>query len=306
MDQLRALRYFSKLAETLSFSETADYFRVPSSSVSRRIKDLEETLGVELFLRTTRSVSLTDLGVLYLTEIKTALQTIEIADEMCKAQSISPSGTVRITAMPGYAELYVLPAIDRMRTLYPDLEFDLNITDQTLSLSSNDADIAIRATSDLPDQVVARRLSEHNFILVASPDFINQNGRPQTSDDLCSFPVFMYRTPHGVLNWQAQKNQTWKDIELTPRYVSNHGQSLLESVVRGQGMALLPSWGVEKEISTGQLQEIELEDGRLSTNGDVKMSIYLLYHPPKFQLKKIRLTIDFLYKELKLLRKITA
>ena len=306
MDQLRALRYFSKLAETLSFSETADYFRVPSSSVSRRIKDLEETLGVELFLRTTRSVSLTDLGVLYLTEIKTALQTIEIADEMCKAQSISPSGTVRITAMPGYAELYVLPAIDRMRTLYPDLEFDLNITDQTLSLSSNDADIAIRATSDLPDQVVARRLSEHNFILVASPDFINQNGRPQTSDDLCSFPVFMYRTPHGVLNWQAKKNQTWKDVELTPRYVSNHGQSLLESVVRGQGMALLPSWGVEKEISTGQLQEIELEDGRLSTNGDVKMSIYLLYHPPKFQLKKIRLTIDFLYKELNLLRKITA
>ena len=306
MDQLRALRYFSKLAETLSFSETADYFRVPSSSVSRRIKDLEETLGVELFLRTTRSVSLTDLGVLYLTEIKTALQTIEIADEMCKAQSISPSGTVRITAMPGYAELYVLPAIDRMRTLYPDLEFDLNITDQTLSLSSNDADIAIRATSDLPDQVVARRLSEHNFILVASPDFINQNGRPQTSDDLCRFPVFMYRTPHGVLNWQAQKNQTWKDIELTPRYVSNHGQSLLESVVRGQGMALLPSWGVEKEISTGQLQEIELEDGRLSTNGDVKMSMYLLYHPPKFQLKKIRLTIDFLYKELNLLRKITA
>ena len=306
MDQLRALRYFSKLAETLSFSETADYFRVPSSSVSRRIKDLEETLGVELFLRTTRSVSLTDLGVLYLTEIKTALQTIEIADEMCKAQSISPSGTVRITAMPGYAELYVLPAIDRMRTLYPDLEFDLNITDQTLSLSSNDADIAIRATSDLPDQVVARRLSKHNFILVASPDFVNQNGRPQTSDDLCSFPVFMYRTPHGVLNWQAKKNQTWKDVELTPRYVSNHGQSLLESVVRGQGMALLPSWGVEKEISTGQLQEIELEDGRLSTNGDVKMSIYLLYHPPKFQLKKIRLTIDFLYKELNLLRKITA
>ena len=306
MDQLRALRYFSKLAETLSFSETADYFRVPSSSVSRRIKDLEETLGVELFLRTTRSVSLTDLGVLYLTEIKTALQTIDIADEMCKAQSISPSGSVRITAMPGYAELYVLPAIDQMRTIYPDLEFDLNITDQTLSLSSNDADIAIRATSDLPDQVVARRLSKHNFILVASPDFINQNGRPQTSDDLYRFPVFMYRTPQGVLNWQAQKNQTWKDIELTPKYVSNNGQSLLESVVGGQGIALLPSWGVEKEISTGQLEKIELEDGRLSTNGDVKMSMYLLYHPPKFQLKKIRLTIDFLYKELNLLRKITA
>ena len=306
MDQLRALRYFSKLAQTLSFSETADYFRVPSSSVSRRIKDLEENLGIELFLRTTRSVSLTDLGVLYITEIKTALKTIEIADEMCKAQSISPSGTVRITAMPAYAELYVLPAIDKMRKLYPDLEFDLNITDQTLSLSSNDADIAIRATSDLPEQVVARQLSKHNFILVASPDFINQNGKPQTSDDLNLFPIFMYRTPRGVLNWQAKKNQTWKDIELTPKYVSNHGQSLLESVVSGQGIALLPSWGVAKEISTGQLQEIELKDGRLSTSGDLKMNVYLLYHPPKFQLKKIRLTVDFLYRELNLLRKITT
>lgn len=306
MDQLRALRYFSKLAQTLSFSETADYFRVPSSSVSRRIKDLEENLGIELFLRTTRSVSLTDLGVLYLAEIKTALQTIEIADEMCKAQSISPSGTVRITAMPAYAELYVLPAIDKMRKLYPDLEFDLNITDQTLSLSSNDADIAIRATSDLPEQVVARQLSKHNFILVASPDFINQNGKPQTSDDLNLFPIFMYRTPRGVLNWQAQKNQIWKDIELTPKYVSNHGQSLLESVVSGQGIALLPSWGVAKEISTGQLQEIELKDGRLSTSGDLKMNMYLLYHPPKFQLKKIRLTVDFLYRELNLLSKITT
>lgn len=306
MDQLRALRYFSKLAQTLSFSETADYFRVPSSSVSRRIKDLEENLGIELFLRTTRSVSLTDLGVLYLAEIKTALQTIEIADEMCKAQSISPSGTVRITAMPAYAELYVLPAINKMRKLYSDLEFDLNITDQTLSLSSNDADIAIRATSDLPEQVVARRLSKHNFILVASPDFLNQNGKPQTSDDLIRFPVFMYRTPHGVLNWQAQKNQTWKDVELTPKYVSNHGQSLLDSVVGGQGIALLPSWGVANEISTGQLQEIELKDGMLSTSGDLEMNMYLLYHPPKFQLKKIKLTVDFLYKELNLLRKITT
>ena len=306
MDQLRALRYFSKLAQTLSFSETADYFRVPSSSVSRRIKDLEENLGIELFLRTTRSVSLTDLGVLYLAEIKTALQTIEIADEMCKAQSISPSGTVRITAMPAYAELYVLPAINKMRKLYPDLEFDLNITDQTLSLSSNDADIAIRATSDLPEQVVARRLSKHNFILVASPDFLNQNGKPQTSDDLIRFPVFMYRTPPGVLNWQAQKNQTWKDVELTPKYVSNHGQSLLDSVVGGQGIALLPSWGVANEISTGQLQEIELKDGMLSTSGDLEMNMYLLYHPPKFQLKKIKLTVDFLYKELNLLRKITT
>jgi DNA-binding transcriptional LysR family regulator len=80
----------------------------------------------------------------------------------------------------------------------------------------------------------------------------------------------------------------------------------LESVVEGRGIALLPSWGVAKEIAAGELQKIALHDGRLSTNGGVEMSIYLLYHPPKFQLKKIKLTVDFLYRELNLIHKITA
>ncbi len=299
MDRLRALRYFAKLAQTLSFSETADYFRVPSSSVSRRIKDLEADLGAALFVRTTRSVSLTDLGKLYLGEITTALQSIEMADEMVQAQSAAPTGTVRITAMPGYAELYVLPALQKLRSLYPDIKFDLNITDQVLSLSSNEADIAIRAASDLPDYVIARRLGDHTFNLVASPDYIIRNGAPRTSDDLKDSPVFMYRTPRGVLNWQMKKEGNWKAIDLAPKYVSNHGPSILESVVKGQGLAFLPSWGVADKIADGQLQKIDLQDGRLSTSGDVEMGMYLLYHPPKFRLQKVKVAVEFLVAELK-------
>ena len=82
MDRLRAFRYFAMLAQTLNFSETANRFGVPSSSVSRRIKDLEADLGAALFIRTTRSVSLTELGKVYLSEIKTALQSIDLADEI--------------------------------------------------------------------------------------------------------------------------------------------------------------------------------------------------------------------------------
>ena len=212
MDRLRALRYFAMLAQTLNFSETAGHFGVPSSSVSRRIKDLEADLGSTLFVRTTRSVSLTDLGKLYLSEVTTALQSIDLADEMVKAQSAAPTGTVRITAMPGYAELYVFPALQRLRRLYPEIVFDLNITDQVLSLSSNDADIAIRAAAVLPDQVVARRLGDHSFVLVASCDYISQHGAPQRVGDLGDHPVFMYRTPRGVLNWQTLKDETWKTM----------------------------------------------------------------------------------------------
>jgi DNA-binding transcriptional LysR family regulator len=294
MDRLRALRYFAMLAQTLNFSETARHFGVPSSSVSRRIKDLEADLGASLFVRTTRSVSLTDLGKLYLSEVTTALQSIDLADEMVKAQSAAPTGTVRITAMPGYAELYVFPALQRLRRLYPEIVFDLNITDQVLSLSSNDADIAIRAAAVLPDQVVARRLGGHSFVLVASTDYIYQHGAPQRVGDLGDHPVFMYRTPRGVLNWQILKDKTWKTIDLAPKFVSNHGPSLMESVVEGRGFALLPSWAVAAELAEGRLQAIDLEDGPLSTSGDTKMAMYLLYHPPKFRLQKIKVTAEFL------------
>ena len=299
MDRLRALRYFAMLAQTLNFSETAGHFGVPSSSVSRRIKDLEADLGATLFVRTTRSVSLTDLGKLYLSEVTTALQSIDLADEMVKSQSAAPTGTVRITAMPGYAELYVFPALQRLRRLYPEIVFDLNITDQVLSLSSNDADIAIRAAAVLPDQVVARRLGDHSFVLVASCDYISQHGAPQRVGDLGDHPVFMYRTPRGVLNWQTLKDETWKTIDLAPQFVSNHGPSLMESVVEGRGFALLPSWAVSAELAEGRLQAIDLEDGPLSTGGDTRMAVYLLYHPPKFRLQKIKVTAEFLITQLK-------
>ena len=299
MDRLRALRYFAMLAQTLNFSETAGHFGVPSSSVSRRIKDLEADLGATLFVRTTRSVSLTDLGKLYLSEVTTALQSIDLADEMVKAQSAAPTGTVRITAMPGYAELYVFPALQRLRRLYPEIVFDLNITDQVLSLSSNDADIAIRAAAVLPDQVVARRLGDHSFVLVASCDYISQHGAPQRVGDLGDHPVFMYRTPRGVLNWQTLKDETWKTIDLVPQFVSNHGPSLMESVVEGRGFALLPSWAVSAELAEGRLQAIDLEDGPLSTGGNTRMAVYLLYNPPKFRLQKIKVTAEFLITQLK-------
>ena len=299
MDRLRALRYFVKLANTLNFSETADHFRVPSSSVSRRIKDLENELGAALFERTTRSVRMTDLGKLYLNEVTGALQSLEMADELVGAQSRSPSGMLRITAMPGYGERFVLPALDRLRNLYEDIDFDVNFTDQVINLSSNDVDIAIRATATLPDQVVARHLGDHEFVLVASPDYIARNGAPKTSSDLNDRSAFMYRAPHGILNWLVLRNGAWKAIELTPKYISNNGQSLLDSVTAGRGIAFLPNWGVARDLKAGRLQVLDLEDGPLSVSGNAKSGVYLLYHPSKFRLQKIRVTVNFLVAELR-------
>ena len=298
MDKLRALKYFVSVANTLSFSATAEHFGVPSSSVSRRIKDLEAALGATLFERTTRTVQLTDLGNVYLREVSTALQSIEMADELVGAQSKSPTGMLRITAMPAYGERFVLPALEKLRGLYNHIDFDVNLTDQVVNLASNDADIAIRAATTLPDNAVARRLSEHHFLLVASPGYVTHYGAPKTSNDLSDCTVFMYRTPHGKLDWLTRRDDVWQPLDLNPSLISNHGQSILDNVLAGRGLALLPNWGVSEDVKAGRLIVLELEDGSLATRGNTDMGIYLLYHPPKFRIQKIRIAVDFLVAEL--------
>ncbi len=298
MDKLRALKYFVNLANTLNFSTTAEHFGVPSSSVSRRIKDLEAELSATLFERTTRTVQLTDLGKVYLLEVSTALQSIEMADELVGAQSKSPTGMLRITAMPAYGERFVLPALEKLRGLYNNIDFDVNLTDQVINLASNDADIAIRSASTLPDNVVARRLCDHQFVLVASPEYVSNNGAPKTSTDLTDRAVFMYRTQHGTLDWLTSREGVWQPLKLNPKFVSNYGQSILDNVLAGRGLALLPNWGVAQDIKADRLLVLELEDGPLSTRGNNSLGMYLLYHPPKFRLQKIRVAVDFLVAEL--------
>ena len=160
---------------------------------------------------------------------------------------------LRITAMPGYGEQFVLPALDKLRRKYNDINFDVNFTDEVISLASNDVDIAIRASATPPEQVVARRLDDHDFALVASPEYIIANGAPTVSTDLKGRSVFMYRTPRGVLDWLVQKDGIWKAIELTPKYITNNGQSLLDSVRTGDGIAFLPGWAVAGDIESGRM-----------------------------------------------------
>lgn len=229
----------------------------------------------------------------------TKSQALSTAEALVSEQSQTPSGTLRITALPGYGEKFVLPVLEKLRVKFPQIIFDINFTDQVVDLSGNAIDIAIRTATKLPDHVVARRLVDHYFVLVASPDYLNINGTPKKLDDLKSHPALMYRGPNGVFNWQAkQQGNAWQEVPLSPSYICNNGQSLLDGVLAGQGIAMLPGWGVQMDIAAGRLEAITLEDADLSSNGTNNAAVYLLYHSPKFRLQKVRVVVDCLLKEL--------
>ncbi len=298
MDRLRALRYFLETAETASFSRAAERLGVPASSVSRRIYDLEQELGVALFHRSTRVVRLTELGALYLEQIKPVIAALGIADELVGQQSSSPSGILKITAAPDYGRVRLLPALAKMATQYPEIVCDVQLTDDVYNLAQNDVDIAIRATATLPDRAVARRLADGRFILVAAPAYLKRNGRPKTLADLQQHKALLYRRPQGILYWQARSADGWQEIRLSPAYISNQGDALLDHAIAGHGLALIPRWGLSSYLADGSLVHVVLDDADISASRNENSGVFLLYHRPKYSVMKIRAAVDFLSSEL--------
>ena len=128
MDQLKALRYFAKVAETGSFTRSAAFFSVPPSALSRRIADLEKNLGATLLTRSTRSVQLTEIGQVYFQRTQESLDQLEQNDEAVRAYQTKPQGRISISAMTAFAEHMVLPLLDEFQDHYPDILLDLSLS----------------------------------------------------------------------------------------------------------------------------------------------------------------------------------
>ncbi len=294
MDKLRAQSYFLKVAETRSFTAAAKKLGVPTSSVSRRIQDLEKELGTTLIHRSTRVVTLTELGEIYLSQIQPAIAALNTADEIVGNQSQEPSGLLRVTALPGYGRFCVLPVLDKFKQRYPNIVLDIELTDRISNLADNVTDIAIRATANLPERAVAHKLSDNNFVLVASPRYLMANGVPSNCRELEEHKTLHYRGPNGVLMWQANNLGAWSEVDTQATYICNQGDALVDQASKGLGIALVPRWGIRRELSNGELLEISLVDTSISITRNPEAGIYLLYHKPKYSIKKIQLASDFL------------
>lgn len=299
MDKLQAMRFFLKLSETLSFKQTAQHFGVPPSTVSRAIRSLERTLDVRLFERTTRRVRLTQAGDWYRNEVVGPLRALASADELVQAQSREPTGTVRLTAIAGYGEIRLFPVLQRFRAAYPRIVCDVELTDRYLDLSTGDIDVALRATSDPPDYLVARRLHSHRFVLVAAPGYLARRGRPSSVADIEHHASLAYRGAASVLPWYAMHSDGQVlVVPRTPVLVTNYGVLILNACLAGEGLAFLPYWGVAEQLDSGELVEVTLGDARLVASNGPEMSLYMLYDPKKARLGKVRALVDFLSAEL--------
>ena len=298
MDKIKALRYFIKVVETSSFTQAAKELSVPASSISRRIRDLEAELKVDLFHRSTRVVNLSDLGQIYYDQVKGIVTAIDDADDFVSQRSDSPSGVLRISAMPSYGSLILQPVLEKLKKHYPEIVLDIELTNQLSDITQNEVDIAIRGTSVLPDRVIAKKLTDNNFVLVASPKYLSKHGTPIRTSDLERHSSILYRGPNGILHWQAYINNIWCELVTKPVYISNDGIYLKRATIAGDGIALLPRWGICDELKSGNLIELEMSDGFVSVSRSLNSGVYLLYLKPRYHIAKIKAAVDFLVGEL--------
>lgn len=297
MDKLRALNYLLKVADTLSFSRAAKAFGVPASSISRRITDLEAELGAELLHRTTRTVRLTEVGALYVEQVRAGMAQLSDAEELVGQRGSTPSGTLRISAMPSYGARLLMPALQDFSERYPDIVLDVHLSDAVVDLGRDQIDIAIRGGRQPQDRVVARKLDPNHFILAASPEYLARHGTPRTLADLADHRALMYRGPNAVIKWQGLDEEGWHEVPITPAFISNDGPALLAMARQHRGLVLLSEWGLRDSLQRGELRQVTLEQP-VSVSRGGEAGIYLLYLQTRYRIPKVRVAVEFLVERL--------
>lgn len=293
MDQLRALKYFAAVAEFGSFTEAAKQFSVPPSSLSRRVADLEESLGASLLKRTTRSVQLTEIGREYFAQVKDILHQLDQSNESVRSYHAKPTGYLKISSMVSFGERILIPLLDEFSTLYPEVILDISLSDELSSLGHDDVDIAIRGGYAPNERVLAIRLMDNEFIPVASPAYLAKNGTPKHPRDLSEHRGLYYRTPVGPQTWLYEQDQQWHTVPVPEVAISNNGQWLANRALNDEGILLAPRWALADYIRRGELKELMITP-KLKITQKHDFAIYLLHQKQRYLVPKVKITVDFL------------
>lgn len=298
MDQLKALKYFVKVVETGSFTKAAKMLSVPSSSLSRRVADLEQSLGATLLTRSTRSVNLTEIGQTYYQQVREILASLAYSDELVRSYQSTPMGVLHISSMVGFGERMLLPLLDEFSALYPEIMLNVSLSDEVTMLVRDQVDIAIRGGYAPDERVIAIKLMENNFIPVAASSYLQEYGTPVTALELNKHKGLYFKTPTGATPWLCQIKGQWQDVSAEAVLVSNNGRWLVDKAIAGMGILMMPRWALNPYLVSGELHELHLKPP-ISITQNANLGVFLLYQKQRYQVPKVKAAVDFLIAKVK-------
>ncbi|OCP09212.1 MULTISPECIES: LysR family transcriptional regulator [unclassified Ensifer] len=288
-DPFDGLREFLAVAESSSFTAAAAGLGITPNAVSQTIKTLEARLGLQLFVRTTRRVALTEAGSAFLKRVRPAAAEITEAYELLGDFRDRPMGNLRLTVPRMAIPLVLTPLLPRFHQAYPDVSVEVSIDDAAVDITERGFDAGIRIGEAVEKDMIAVRLTpDISWTVVGSPAYFVKRGRPTTPEELTRHEAIRYRYPASgaIYRWEFERDGRDFSVDVPGGLTVNDFQMLVEMAEAGVGLAYLPDLSVRDAVSAGRLERV-LEAFLPASPG------LFLYFPAKAQTQpKLRAFLD--------------
>ncbi|OUS30261.1 hypothetical protein A9Q99_07255 [Gammaproteobacteria bacterium 45_16_T64] len=255
MFDLNEMAVFAKVVDTGSFTKAADKLGLPKSTVSRKISQLEERLGVRLLNRTTRALKPTETGKAYYHHCAKMVEEADEANSLVTNMQAEPSGMLRVSAPLAFGEPFLQDMLEEFLSLHPQISIELILDNRNVDLVEEEYDAAFRVGPLADSSFVARSLGAAQLVICASPEYLEKNPVPRTPQDLHDHSIVR----HPSAAWELQGPDGIEVLELKSRLALND-MSLVKSVLkRGMGIGMLPCALAHEELQNGELLPLLLD-----------------------------------------------
>ena len=289
MEGFGAIPMFVAVVENGGFSSAARTLGVSKSAVSKRINQLEKSLGVRLLHRTTRKLSLTEAGERYFAHAAQALAAASQAEDAVTELQGEPQGKLKISSPMSFGRLHVAPLIPQLLKRYPKLEIELAMDDRPIDLVAAGFDVAIRSGSgSLPaSALVARKLTPLRQVLCASPGYIDRFGLPTRPAELAEHNCVLFSLSSDANEWTLIGADEPEIVSVSGNYKVNNSEALLEAIREGIGIGRLPTFVAGPDLKTGRLVKL-FESHHIPDH-----TFYAVFPEREYLPAKVRAFLDF-------------
>jgi DNA-binding transcriptional LysR family regulator len=286
MDRIDAMQAFVAVADLKGFAPAARKLGLSPSGVTRLIAALEDRLGARLLQRTTRSLTLTDVGARYLERIRRILADVEEAERSAEGERTRPSGRLVVSAPLGFGRLHVSPVMSAYLARYPEVTAELRLSDRMINLVEDGVDLAVRIGHLGDSTLVARHVGEMRRIVVASSAYLKQYGEPKTPEAVASLATIEFGAATAAPEWRFVNDGNEIRVVCTPRFTTNSSDAAIQYAAQGGGLTRVLAYQAAEAIKEGRLKIV------LAKFEPPALPIHIVYPTSRLLSAKVRAFID--------------
>lgn len=291
LEQIEDMAVFASVVEYGSFTEAGRRLGIAKSAVSKRVDRLERALGVRLLNRSTRSLSMTEAGRAVQERASQSLALLDEARNCVANLAEAPRGVLRVTASIAFGRLCLAPVLPEFLRAYPELRIQLVLLDRMVDLAEEGFDLAIRLTRTPPDFAVAKPLMPIDYVVCASPDYL-QDRSVQHPSDLAGLNCLSYSHHSLTHEWALVREGRRETVKVSGNVAVNSSELVRDLMLSGVGVGLVARYAVAAELRSGALHQL-LPDWR--PVGPFGQTAYAIWLPQAHLPPKVRVFVDFLH-----------